>query len=465
MVPLIQSLVKKHLERISAEDIDFADFAAEVLDKSKVLQQKYSPFITLNEKPAPGKLLKSGLRLPFSVKDNICTRGIRTTAGSRILENYIPPFDATCVHNIKNEGGFVIGKTAMDEFGFGTFSTNCAYGVPKNPIDPARVCGGSSGGAACVAAAADFPHIAIAQSTGGSITAPAAFTGTVGLTPTYGRVSRWGLIDYANSMDKIGVIGRCAYDVALGLSLIAGYDKLDSTSISAPRKDYVPLIARDIKHLKIGVPSEYFGDGVDGRVKDLVWEKIKSLERLGATYEEVSLPSTRYSVSAYYLIALSEASTNLAKFCGLRYGIGGEFEGNFENYFSSIRERGFGEEAKRRIILGTYARMSGYRDAYYLKALKVRAKIIREFKKVFDRVGVIATPSMPILPPLFSEVDELAPVEAYAMDMMTAAPNLAGFPTVSIPAGRSGGLPAGVQFVADHENEGTLLQLAGACEV
>ena len=467
MVPLIQSLVKLHLERLAAEDINLDDFVPRVAEKAGVIQQKYSPFITLNE---IGGLDKKATKLPFSVKDNICTQGIRTTAGSRILENYLPPFDATCVRWIKNAGGFVIGKTAMDEFGFGTFSTNCAYGAPRNPIDPQRVCGGSSGGAACVAAAADFPHIAIAQSTGGSITAPASFTGTVGLTPTYGRVSRWGLIDYANSMDKIGVIGKCSYDAAFGLSLIAGHDSLDSTSLDAPKADYTKVLERDnsIRHLRIGVPSEYFdGDGIDPKVKKIVWDKIASLERFGATYEEISLPSTKYATAAYYLIAMSEASTNLAKFCGLRYGTQEAWkeDENYEKYFSSVRERGFGEEAKRRIVLGTYARMSGYRDAYYIKALKVRAKIIGEFKRAFGGVGAIATPSMPIFAPRFDEVKGLSPVQGYAMDMMTTAPNLAGLPTISAPAGDSGGLPVGIQFICDYENEGTLLQLAAACEV
>lgn len=466
MVPLIQSLVKLHLEKLAAGDVNLDDFAPRVLEKTQAIQKKYNAFITVNDRLGSDKIPKSQFKIPVSVKDNICTRGIRTTAGSKILETYKPPFDATCVHWVKNAGGFVIGKTAMDEFGFGTFSTNCAYGAPKNPVDPQRVCGGSSGGAAAVAAAADFPHIGIAQSTGGSITAPAAFTGTVGLTPTYGRVSRWGLIDYANSLDKIGVIGKSAYDVAFGLSLIAGHDPLDSTSLDAPKTDYTPQLQKGISHLRIGVPSEYFGDEVDPSIKKMVLDKVASLEKMGATYEEISLPSTKYAIPAYYLIALSEASTNLAKFCGLRYGLMTDYgEDNYEKYFSGVREKGFGEEAKRRIILGTYARMSGYRDAYYIKALKVRAKIIEEFRKAFSRVGVIATPSMPILPPRFDEVKKLSPIDIYGIDIMTVAPNLAGLPTVSVPVGTSKGLPAGVQFIGDYEQEGLLLSVAGACEV
>ena len=464
MVSLIRSLVKEHLERLAAGDVNLDDFAPRVIEKARSMQGRYSAFITINERLASEKTPKQQMKLPFSVKDNICTRGLRTTAGSKILDNYVPPFDATAVHQIKNAGGFVIGKTAMDEFGFGTFSTNCAYGAPKNPIDPSRVCGGSSGGAACVAAAAEFPHIAIAQSTGGSITAPAAFTGTVGMTPTYGRVSRWGLIDYANSMDRIGVIGKCVYDAALGLSMIAGYDPLDSTSLNAQKTDYTTLIGGDIRKLRIGVPKEYFNGDGSAAVKKNALDLLQRLERFGVVWEEISLPYTKYAISAYYLIALAEASTNLAKFSGLRYGMEGDLDGNYEEYFADLRGRSFGEEAKRRIILGTYARMSGYRDAYYIKALKVRAKIIAEFKDAFARVNVIATPSMPIIAPRFDDVEKLSPIDAYGMDRMTVPANLAGLPTISVPSGSEGGMPTGVQFIADHERDGMLIALAGACE-
>ncbi len=464
MVSLIRSLVKEHLERLAAGDVNLDDFAPRVIEKARSMQGRYSAFITINERLASEKTPKQQMKLPFSVKDNICTRGLRTTAGSKILDNYVPPFDATAVHQIKNAGGFVIGKTAMDEFGFGTFSTNCAYGAPKNPIDPSRVCGGSSGGAACVAAAAEFPHIAIAQSTGGSITAPAAFTGTVGMTPTYGRVSRWGLIDYANSMDRIGVIGKCVYDAALGLSMIAGYDPLDSTSLNAQKTDYTTLIGGDIRKLRIGVPKEYFNGDGSAVVKKNALDLLQRLERFGVVWEEISLPYTKYAISAYYLIALAEASTNLAKFSGLRYGMEGDLDGNYEEYFADLRGRSFGEEAKRRIILGTYARMSGYRDAYYIKALKVRAKIIAEFKGAFARVDAIATPSMPIIAPRFDDVEKLSPIDAYGMDRMTVPANLAGLPTISVPSGSEGGMPTGVQFIADHERDGMLIALAGACE-
>ena len=353
--------VKEHIERVRSGEVDLTAFIGEVMERTHAIQERYSPFITINDNPKP-PLSKGALYgLPISVKDCLCTKGLRTTAGSKILNNYIPPFDATAVSRSLSEGAFVIGKTAMDEFGFGTFSTNCAYSIPKNPIDPERSCGGSSGGAASITAAADFPHVAIAESTGGSITAPAAFTGTVGITPTYGRVSRWGLIDYANSLDKIGVIGREVYDVALVLSAISGEDPRDSTSHAGGKEDFTKSLGGDIKGMKIGVPKEYFGEGVDEKISALVWKRIKEMESNGAVYEEISLPLTKYSIPSYYLIAVSEASTNLSKYCGLRYGMHGELSGNFEEYFSRVRSEGFGDEAKRRIVLGTYARMAGFR--------------------------------------------------------------------------------------------------------
>lgn len=402
--------------------------------------------------------------LPISVKDCICTEGIQTTSGSKVLEGYIPPFDATCITKVKQNGGFILGKTAQDEFGFGTFSTNCAYSIPKNPFDKNRTCGGSSGGAACITAAAKFPHIAIAESTGGSITAPAAFTGTVGLTPTYGRVSRHGLIDYSNSMDKIGVITKTVADAALGLSVISGYDSMDSTSIDKPTEDFSKYLDHDVKNMKIGVPKEYFSSNVDERISKLIYEKLDKLRSNGIEYKEISLPLTKYSLPAYYLIALSEASTNLSKYCGLRYGLQQKTSENFDSYFSDIRSSAFGAEAKRRIILGTYARMAGFRDAYYIKALKVRSLIIKEFKNAFKDLDALITPSMPILPPTFSEIEKLTPAQTYAMDILTTPANLACVPTISVPAGLVNGLPVGMQIISDHFNEGKLIAIARAIE-
>ncbi|TAL48398.1 Asp-tRNA(Asn)/Glu-tRNA(Gln) amidotransferase subunit GatA, partial [archaeon] len=410
-------------------------------------------------KSGKGKL--AGYTISF--KDNICTKDMRTTAGSKILENYIPPIDATVVDKVKREGGAIIGKTAMDEFGFGTFSTNCAFSVPKNPLDEERSCGGSSGGSACITAAADFPHIAIAESTGGSISCPAAFTGTVGLTPTYGRVSRWGLIDYANSLDKIGVIAKNVKDAALGLDVIAGADAYDSTVIDT-KEDFVGGLGKTIKGWKIGVPKEYF-DNVDKKVTKVVWDAIKILESLGATVEEISLPHTKYALPAYYIIAMSESSSNLAKFAGMRYGLQEDLNGNFDEYFSAVRGKGFGEEAKRRIILGTFTRMAGYRDAYYLRALKVRMKVIEDFKKAFKKFDVLTAPTMPVIAPKFSEIAKLSPIENYMMDVLTVAPNLAGIPMISVPAGLVQNMPVGLHLMGDHMQEKKVLQAANAFEV
>jgi aspartyl-tRNA(Asn)/glutamyl-tRNA(Gln) amidotransferase subunit A len=433
-----------------------------VLDKAREIQKKYSPFITLNEKAKLSKTKGKLSGMAISVKDNICTAGIQTTAGSKILEGYIPPFNATCVEKILKEGGFILGKTAQDEFGFGTFSVNCAYGIPKNPLDTSRSCGGSSGGASCLTAAADFPHIAIAESTGGSISCPAAFTGTVGLTPTYGRVSRWGLIDYANSLDKIGCIGKTVKDVALLLSVISGKDEYDSTVLDA-QEDFTKYLKNSVKGMKIGVPKEYF-ENVDKKITKAVWDAIKKLEALGASYKEVSLPHTKYSLPAYYIIAMAESSTNLAKFCGMRYGLHLPLQGNFDEYFSVVRERGFGEEAKRRIILGTFARMAGFRDAYYLKALKVRTKVIEDFKQAFKKFDVLAAPTMPVIAPKFSEIEKLQPIEHYMMDILTVAPNLAGIPMISVPAGKVDGMPVGLHLIGDHLQEGKIIQVAHAFE-
>lgn len=452
----MKSLVKEHLEKIKSGKISLDEFIADVKKKIEKIQSEYSPFITVKiEKPEKkGKLFG----IPISVKDNICTKGLQSTAGSKILEGYIPPFDATCVEKSKDQGSMVIGKTAQDEFGFGSFSVN-SFVIPKNPFDKNRVCGGSSGGAACLTQLADFPHIAIAESTGGSISCPASFCGVAGITPTYGRVSRWGLIDYANSLDKIGTMGKTVYDAALLLSVISGHDSLDSTSLEVKSEDFTKYLKENFK-IKIAVPKEYFGEGVNEKVKDFVWKSIKKLEDEGAKYKEVSLPNTAYALPSYYLIAMAEASTNLAKFCGMRYGFHSELKGNFDEYFSQVREKAFGEEAKRRIILGTFARMAGFRDAYYLKALQVRTKIIEDFKKVFNKFDVIIAPTMPVLPPRFDEVGKLEPIEVYMMDILTVAPNLAGIPMISLPCGSINGLPVGLHIMADHLQEGKIIQAA-----
>ncbi len=427
-----------------------------LLDRIRELDEKYRFMNAYAGEEAHGEGLLSGYAV--SVKDNVCVNGVESKAGSKVLEGYVPPFDATVVAKSRAAGGIIIGKTTQDEFGFGTFNVNTPYKVPLNPHDPERSTGGSSGGAACLTAVADFNHVAISESTGGSISCPASWCGVVGITPTYGRVSRWGLIDYANSLDKIGVMAKTVKEAAMFLGVISGPDKYDSTVLDAPVPDYTRMGSVD--GMRIGVPKEYLGEGIDPKVEELVWASIKKLESKGATVSEVSLPHTKYSLSSYYIIAMAEASTNLAKFSGLRYGLQMPIEGDFNQYFSKVRTEGLSDEAKRRVMLGTFTRMAGYRDAYYLKALKVRTKIIVDFKRAFKEVDVLAAPSMPVVAPRFDEIAELEPIQHYMMDILTVAPNLAGVPMVTVPCGVADGMPVGLHLMADHLNEIKALEAA-----
>jgi len=427
------------------------------LEKARALDERYHFMNTFAEElqgEARGKLAGYAV----SVKDNICVKGMQSTAGSKILEGYIPPYDATVIVKCRAEGASIIGKTTQDEFGFGTFNVNTPYKKPLNPHDPERSTGGSSGGAACLTAVADFPHVALSESTGGSISCPASWCGVVGLTPTYGRVSRWGLIDYANSLDKIGVMAKTVAEAAMLLEVISGSDQYDSTVLNAPVPSYTEL--GHIDGLSVGVPKEYFGEGIDPEVEKAVWSSIKKLESSGATVSEVSLPHTKYALTSYYIIAMAEASTNLAKFSGLRYGLQMPILGDFNHYFSEVRTKGFGEEAKRRVMLGTFTRMAGYRDAYYLKALKVRTRVIEDFKHAFKSCDVLAAPAMPVVAPRFDEIEQLEPIQHYMMDVLTVAPNLAGVPMVSVPCGEAHGMPVGLHFMADHLAEHKLLKAA-----
>ena len=433
-----------------------------VIGSARRIDERLCVFNYLEDEVEAGGGLLAGYYV--TVKDNLCVKGMPATAGSKILENYMPPFDATCVERCRKAGASILGKTTMDEFGFGTFNVNTPYKVPLNPHDLERSTGGSSGGAAAITAAADFPHIALSESTGGSISCPAAFCGVVGVTPTYGRVSRWGLIDYANSLDKVGCMAKTVGEAARILSVISGPDRYDSTVIRESPPDYAACVGRDLEGLRVGVPQEYFGEGLDPDVSNRVWDAVKRLESQGASVIDIALPHTGVSLSSYYIIAMAEASTNLAKYSGLRYGLHASIEGNFDEYFSAVRSAGFGEEAKRRIILGTYTRMVGYRDAYYLKALKVRTLVIGDFKRAFRDVDVIAAPTMPVVAPRFDEIAELEPVQHYMMDVLTVAPNLAGIPMMSVPCGKIGGLPVGLHLMADHLREDLLFRAAGALE-
>lgn len=428
-----------------------------IWEEAKELDKKYKLFITINE-----NLSEKGI--PLVVKDNICTKGLRTTAGSQILNNYVPIFDATVIKRLKEKGFYVLGKTAQDEFGFGTFSINCSYKVPKNPNDVERSCGGSSGGTAAYIKASKLVEYGLGESTGGSISCPAAFCGVVGLTPTYSLVSRYGLIDYANSFDKIGPITKTVKQSAEILNIISGYDEKDQTSSQKEKEDYIKYCGQSIKKMKIGVVKEFFSEDVDEKVKKRVWDAIKKLESLGAKYEEVTIPLQDYVVPTYYILATAEASTNLAKYCGLRYGMSAKLQGYYDDYFSNVREMGFGKEAKRRILLGTFIRMVGYRDAYYIKAMKLRTNMIKEYKKLFKKVSVLAGPTMPVLPPKFNEIEKLIPVENYMMDILTIPSNLTGMPSLSIPVKETNGLPVGMQFIADHFEENKIIRLGDAYE-
>ncbi len=451
--------VREFLEDSKNGNINYKDFVAEYLDELKDKNKKLRfMHVTAGGSRTRNTPHASLYGLPVTAKDAICTKGMQSSAGSKILDGYIPPFDATSVARLREQSAFIAGKTNQDEFGFGSFSTNSAYGVPKNPFDPHRTAGGSSGGAAVAIASVKFPQIALAESTGGSISCPAAWCNVTSITPTYGLVSRYGLIDYANSLDKIGVMGKEVYDVALGLSLIAGKDPKDATSCGT-RKTYGKLNT-DLKGMKIAVPKEYF-EGVSPKVSKDVWKAIKLLESHGAKYKEVKLTTTKYSIAAYYIIAMSEASTNLSRYCGMRYGLHQQLSGSFDEYFSGVRSFGFGEEAKRRIMLGTFARMSGYREQYYMKAMRVRTLIIQEFKSIFKNFDVIAGPTMPTIAPRFSDIEKLSPVKAYHMDALTVPHNLAGMPGVNVPCGNM----IGLHLIGDHLQEQKLLNVAAGYEV
>jgi aspartyl-tRNA(Asn)/glutamyl-tRNA(Gln) amidotransferase subunit A len=468
-MPSYNLSVQDFLAKSKQGSLDYLDFAAALLDETQKLNKKFSFFREINDFRKGLNIASPLFGLPVTAKDNICVRGLQATAGSKVLEGYAPPFDSTAIARCKDDGAVILGKTNQDEFGFGTFCTNSGYQVPKNPLDPSRVTGGSSGGAAGLTAALNMPHIALGQSTGGSISCPAAWCAVVGLTPTYGLVSRYGLIDYANSLDKIGPIARSVHDVALLLSVIAGHDPRDSTSLQHPRHDYTQFASRRELHgIKIGIPKEYM-EGLSKEVEKEFLRAIEELEGLGAACKDISLPHTPYALPAYYIIATAEASTNLAKYCGMRYGLHLNLTSeasnkplNFNEYFGKVRAEGLGEEAKRRVMLGTFARMSGYREAFYLRAMKIRTLVIQDFKKTFAKFDLLAAPTMPILPPKFSEVGKLEPTEVYAMDTLTVPPNLAGMPHLSLPVKPR--TPIGLHLIADHLQEGRLIEAAAAYE-
>ena len=395
-----------------------------------------------------------------AVKDNISTAGVRTTCGSDMLSDYVPPYDATVVERLKEAGATIVGKANMDEFGMGTTTETSAFGPTANPIDEERVPGGSSGGSAAAVAAGEA-DLALGTDTGGSIRCPAAFTGTVGIKPTYGLVSRYGLVAYANSLEQIGPIAPTVEEAAALLDVIAGPDEHDATTREeGVDTDLASAADGDVAGMRLGIPAE-LTEGLDAGVAARFEESLATLEERGVETTEVSLPSVEYAVAAYYVIAMSEASSNLARFDGVRYGRSGGYDGNWNEAFSDARSEGFGDEVKRRILLGTYALSAGYHDKYYKQAQEARAWIKRDFDEALADVDALATPTMPVLPPKRGEsLDD--PLTMYLIDVNTVPVNLANLPAISVPAGESDGLPVGLQLIGPAFGEETIVRLGSA---
>jgi aspartyl-tRNA(Asn)/glutamyl-tRNA(Gln) amidotransferase subunit A len=399
--------------------------------------------------------------VPIAIKDNISTKGIQTTCASRILGGYVPPYDAHVIERLKEAGAVIVGKVNMDEFAMGTSTETSHYGPTLNPWNTITVPGGSSGGSAATVAAGEVP-LALGSDTGGSVRCPASFCGVVGLKPTYGVISRYGLISYANSLEQIGPIASNVADMTLLFNVIAGHDPRDSTSVPG-EKDYTKALVDDVNGLTIGVPKEYFGDGLDQAVEKSVWDSVHRLEDLGASWQEVEMPHTKYALAAYYVIAMSEASSNLARFDGMRYGLRLEKDHDWHTTYSEIRAQGFGEEVKRRILLGTYALSAGYMDKYYLKALKVRTLIKQDFERALKRTDVLIAPTMPT--PAFKLGEKISdPLTLYMADVNTVPVNLSGVPSISLPCGFSNGLPIGLQIMGKHFDEETIIRTAYSFE-
>jgi aspartyl-tRNA(Asn)/glutamyl-tRNA(Gln) amidotransferase subunit A len=472
------SLFDKKLSELHSllhkKEISVSDLVDTSYKRINEVDDKVQAFLTLDEENARkyAKVLDQALGLekdhgllfglPIGIKDNIVTKGIRTTAASKILGDFNPIYNATVVEKLNQAETVTIGKINMDEFAMGSSNENSAFAATKNPWDLERVPGGSSGGSAAAVAAGEV-FFSLGSDTGGSIRQPAAFCGVVGLKPTYGRVSRYGLIAFASSLDQIGPITRTVEDNAYLLQAISGLDSMDSTSANADVPDFLSSLTGDVKGLKIGVPKEYLAEGVNEEVRQSVKDALKVLEGLGATWEEVSLPHSQYALATYYLLSSSEASANLARFDGVRYGYRTDNAKNLIDMYKQTRSEGFGPEVKRRIMLGTYALSAGHYDAYYVKAQKVRTLIKQDFEDVFEKYDVIIGPTTPT--PAFKVGENTKdPLTMYANDILTIPVNLAGVPGISVPAGFVDGLPVGLQIIGNHFEESTIYRVAHAFE-
>lgn len=451
-------LAESRYAQIEKQDSQIGAFLT--LSKERALAQADR----MDRLAAEGKPLPALAGVPVAIKDVISTSGVRTTAGSKSLEKYIPPYDCTAVARMEAAGAMVLGKTNCDEFAMGSSNENSAFYPVRNPRDVTRVPGGSSGGSAA-AVAANMAVAALGSDTGGSIRQPASFCGVVGLMPTYGRVSRYGLIAFASSLDHIGPITKTVKDAATILQTIAGHDPMDSTSAELPVPDYVTELSKPIRGLKLGVAKEYFGEGLDDQVRHAVEFAIDSLKKLGCEIVPVSLPHTRYAIPTYYLVATAEASSNLARYDGVRYSYRAAGVKSLSEMYRRSRDQGFGAEVKRRIMLGTYALSAGYYDAYYLKAQKVRTLLTRDFEQAFTKVDAIITPTCPTAAFRLGEKSN-DPLSMYLADIYTVTADLAGIPGISIPCGETKEkLPIGLQILGSHFNESTILRIAHAYEM
>ena len=461
-------------EALANKKISARELAADFYERIEKRNPELNAYLTLSPERAykqaglidaaiaNGKPLPALAGVPIAVKDVISTTGVRATCGSKILETYIAPYDATAVERLEGAGAVILGKTNCDEFAMGSSNENSAYGPVRNPVATDRVPGGSSGGSAA-AVAAGLAVMALGTDTGGSIRQPGSFCGIPALMPTYGRVSRYGLIAFASSLDKIGPFTTNITDAAAVMGVIAGHDPNDSTSAAVPVENYLREIEKPAKGLRIGVPEDYFGEGIDPEVKGKVQAGIALLESLGCRRIPLHMPHTDYAIATYYILATAEASSNLARYDGVRYGL--RVPGStLIDMYRKTRERGFGPEVKRRIMLGTYALSSGYYDAYYLRAQKVRALIARDFADAFQKVDAIVTPTTPT--PAFRLGEKSAdPLQMYLADIYTVTGSLAGVPGISVPCGKTkAGLPVGMQIFGPHFREGSVLQLARAFE-
>ena len=448
-------LTKQYLARIEKADAQIGSYITVCPDEALAAAGKADERIARGE-----ATLLTGI--PVGIKDNICTEGIKTTCASKMLYNFVPPYDATVIKRLKNEGAVILGKLNMDEFAMGSSTESSYFKKTKNPYDLTRVPGGSSGGSAA-SVSADLAPYALGSDTGGSIRQPAAFCGNVGLKPTYGLVSRFGLVAFASSLDQIGSFTKDVTDCAIVLNAIAGYDKMDSTSVDADKTDYTKALGLPLKGMKVGVPKQYLESGIQAEIREAVENAIKVYEILGAECEECSLPLSKYALPAYYLISSAEASSNLARFDGIKYGYRAENYHGLTDLYERTRSEGFGEEVKRRIMLGTYALSSGYYDAYYKKAQQVRGLIKLDFAACFEKYDVLLTPTTPTTAYKFGEKSN--PVAMYMGDICTVAVNIAGLPAISIPAGLDKkGMPIGIQLIANSFEERKLLTAAFAYE-